>query len=71
MQTSQEDIIGNFPLVDDPEGIYIEDDYPISVQIYTITGSLLDINRYSELPTGIYIIKAEYMDRTETFKWAK
>ena len=71
LSTSGEDIIGNYPLLDDPEGIYVEDDYPISVEIYTITGALLDINRYSELPSGIYILKAQYMDRTETFKWAK
>jgi len=71
LATSGEDIIGNYPLLDDPEGVYIEDDYPIAVEIYTITGALLDINRYSELPSGIYIIKAQYMDRTETFKWAK
>lgn len=69
--TNQEDIIGNYPLIDDPNAVYIEDEFPISVQIYTITGALLDINRYNELPSGIYIIKAEYTNETKTFKWAK
>ena len=71
ISTSQEDIIGNYPLLDDPNAVYIEDEFPISVQIYTITGALLDINRYNELPSGIYIIKAEYTNETKTYKWAK
>jgi hypothetical protein len=71
ISTSQEDIIGNYPLIDDPNSIYIEDELPISIDIYTVTGMLLDINRYNELPSGIYILKANYLDRTETFKWAK
>jgi hypothetical protein len=71
ISTSQEDIIGNYPLIDDPNAVYIEDEIPLSVQIYTITGALLDINRYNELPSGIYIIKAEYTNETKTFKWAK
>jgi len=41
------------------------------MDIYTISGALLDINRYNELPSGMYILKANYLDRTETFKWAK
>jgi hypothetical protein len=69
--TSEEDIFGTLPLIDEPNSIYIEDEIPVSVQIYTITGALLDINRYNELPSGIYIIKAQYTDRTDTFKWAK
>jgi hypothetical protein len=71
ISTSQEDIIGNYPLIDDPNSIYIEDELPVSVDIYTISGALLDINRYNELPSGMYILKANYLDRTETFKWAK
>ena len=71
ISTSQEDIIGNYPLIDDPNSIYIEDELPISVDIYTVTGMLLDINRYNELPSGIYILKANYLTRSETFKWAK
>jgi hypothetical protein len=71
ISTNQEDIIGNYPLIDDPNSIYIEDELPISIDIYTVTGMLLDINRYNELPSGIYILKANYLDRTETFKWAK
>lgn len=69
--TNQEDIIGNYPLIDDPNSIYIEDEFPISIDIYTISGALLDINRYNELPSGMYILKANYLDRTEIFKWAK
>jgi len=71
ISTSQEDIIGNYPLIDDPNAILIEDDYPVSIDIYTISGMLLDINRYNELPSGMYILKANYLDRSETFKWAK
>jgi hypothetical protein len=71
ISTNQEDIIGNYPLIDDPNAILIEDDYPVSIDIYTVTGMLLDINRYNELPSGIYILKANYLDRSETFKWAK
>lgn len=71
ISTSQEDIIGNYPLLDDPDMIYVADELPVSVQIYTITGSLLDINRYDELPSGIYIIVANYTDHSKTFKWAK
>ena len=59
------------PLIDDPNSVYIEDEFPVSVDIYTVTGMLLDINRYNELPSGIYILKANYLDRSETFKWAK
>jgi hypothetical protein len=51
--------------------LFIDDEFPISINIYTISGALLDINRYNELPSGMYIIKANYLDRTETFKWAK
>ena len=69
--TNQEDIIGSYPLIEDPNAVYIEDEFPISVQIYTVTGALLDINRYNELPSGIYILKAKYTDHTKTFKWAK
>ena len=69
--TSEEDIFGTLPLIDEPNSVYIEDEFPISVQIYTVTGALLDINRYNELPSGIYIIKAEYTNETKTFKWAK
>jgi hypothetical protein len=71
ISTSQEDIIGNYPLLDDPDMVYVTDELPVSVQIYTVTGALLDINRYNELPSGIYIIKAEYTNETKTFKWAK
>ena len=71
LAANQEDIIGNYPLIDDPNSIYIEDEFPISIDIYTISGALLDINRYNELPSGMYILKANYLDRTETFKWAK
>jgi len=69
--TNEEDIIGNYPLLEDPNAVLIEDDYPVSIDIYTISGALLDINRYNELPSGMYILKANYLDRTETFKWAK
>jgi len=69
--TNEEDIIGNHPLFDDPNSTYITDDYPVSTEIYTISGALLDINRYNELPSGIYIIKVNYINHVETFKWAK
>jgi hypothetical protein len=71
ISTTEEDILGTLPLLDDPNSIYIEDEIPTSVKIYTITGSLLDINRYNELPSGMYIIVAKYEDRTDTYKWAK
>jgi hypothetical protein len=71
ISTSQEDIIGNYPLLDDPDMVYVEDEYPISVEIYTVSGALLDINRYDELPSGIYILKATYTNETKIYKWAK
>lgn len=71
LAASQEDIIGNYPLFDDPEATYIEDDYPFAIEIYNLNGALLDLNRYEELPSGIYIIKAQYKDHIETVKWAK
>jgi len=71
LAANQEDIIGNYPLFDDPNAMIIEDEYPISINIYTVTGMLLDINRYNELPKGIYIIKENYEDHTKTYKWAK
>jgi len=71
LASSQEDIIGNYPLFDDPEATYIEDDYPFAIEIYNLNGALLDLNRYEELPSGIYIIKAQYKDHIETVKWAK
>lgn len=71
LASSQEDIIGNYPLFDDPEATYIEDEYPFAIEIYNLNGSLLDLNRYEELPSGIYIIKAQYKDHIETVKWAK
>jgi subtilisin family serine protease len=71
ISTTQEDIIGNHPLIDDPNMVYVEDEYPISVEIYTVSGALLDINRYDELPSGIYILKATYTNETKIYKWAK
>ena len=71
ISTNEEDIIGNYPLLEDPNSFYIEDDIPAFVNIYTVTGMLLDVNRYNELPKGIYIIKENYIDHTKTYKWAK
>jgi len=71
ISTNEEDIIGNYPLLEDPNSVYIEDDIPAFVNIYTVTGMLLDVNRYNELPKGIYIIKENYIDHTKTYKWAK
>jgi len=71
ISTNEEDIIGNHPLLEDPNSVYIEDDIPAFVNIYTVTGMLLDVNRYNELPKGIYIIKENYIDHTKTYKWAK
>lgn len=71
LATAQEDILGTMPLLDNPEASYVEDDFPISVDFYTVTGSLLDINRYDELPSGIYIIVARYTDGVKTYKIAK
>lgn len=69
ISTNEEDIMDNGAITGPINTV--EDEYPLSIQIYTVTGMLLDINRYEELPTGIYIIKENYKDRSITYKRAK
>jgi hypothetical protein len=44
---------------------------PTYVEIYTVTGSLLDKARWDELPSGIYLVKEVYPDETRVIKRAK
>jgi hypothetical protein len=44
---------------------------PTYVEIYTVTGSLLDKARWDELPSGIYLVKEIYPDETRVIKRAK
>lgn len=71
ISTNEEDIMGNHVILEDPNSTSTEDEYPLSIQIYTVTGMLLDVNRYNELPSGIYIIKENYTNKSKTYKWAK
>jgi hypothetical protein len=70
ISTTEEDIISSEIIVEDPIETTGEE-LPISVQFYTITGSLLDITRFDELPSGIYIAKENYKDYTLTYKLIK
>jgi hypothetical protein len=55
--------------VSDAPNIYSVD--PTYIEIYTITGMLLDQTRWDELPTGIYVIKEVYPDQTIVTKKIK
>jgi hypothetical protein len=68
--TTEEDIISSEIIVEDPTET-IDEEMPISVQFYTITGALLDITKFDELPSGIYIAKENYTDYTLTYKLIK
>jgi hypothetical protein len=70
ISTNGEETLGNDVIIDESIST-TEDEVPTSVNIYTVTGMLLDINRYNELPSGIYIIKENYKDHSLTYKWAK
>jgi subtilisin family serine protease len=48
----------------------VVDEVP-TYEIYTISGQLLDEQSVDELPTGMYIIRATYSDRTEVKKISK
>jgi hypothetical protein len=69
ISTNDEDIVDN-GAVTDPV-ITVEDEYPLSINIYTITGMLLDVNRFDELASGIYIVKENYRDHSITYKIGK
>jgi len=47
ISTNEEDIMGNHVILEDPNSTSTEDEYPLSIQIYTVTGMLLDVNRYN------------------------
>ena len=44
---------------------------PLYIEIYTITGVLLDINKWDELPVGIYLFKEVYTNETKFVKRGK
>ena len=70
ISTNEEDIIDNDVIIDNPISVE-EGDFPISFEFYTITGMLLDITRFDELPAGIYIAKENYKDYSLTYKLIK
>ena len=70
VSTNEEDIIDNDVIIDNPISVE-EGDFPISFEFYTITGMLLDITRFDELPAGIYIAKENYKDYSLTYKLIK
>jgi hypothetical protein len=70
ISTNDEDIIDHEVIIDNPIET-IADELPISVEFYTITGMLLDITRFDELPSGIYIAREKYKDHTLTYKLVK
>lgn len=70
ISTNEEDIIDNDVIIDNPINVTGED-FPISFEFYTITGMLLDIKRFDELPSGIYIAKENYKDYSLTYKLIK
>ena len=53
------------------EGLNISSVDPTYIEIYTITGMLLDQTRWDELPSGIYLIKEVYPDETRVVKKVK
>ena len=70
ISTNDEDIIDHEVIIDNPIET-IEEEMPISFEFYTITGMLLDINRFDELPAGVYIAKENYKDHSLTYKLIK
>jgi hypothetical protein len=70
ISTNEEDIIDNDVIIDNPINVTGED-FPISFEFYTITGMLLDITRFDELPAGIYIARENYKDYSLTYKLIK
>jgi len=70
ISTNDEDIIDHEVIIDNPIET-IADELPISFEFYTITGMLLDITRFDELPSGIYIAREKYKDHTLTYKLIK
>ena len=53
------------------EGLNISSVDPTYIEIYTVTGSLLDKAKWDELPSGIYLVKEVYPDETRVIKRAK
>lgn len=53
------------------EGLNIISVDPTYIQIYTVTGQLLDNAKWEELPSGIYLIKEVYPDETKVIKRGK
>jgi hypothetical protein len=70
ISTNEEDIIDNDVVIDSPLEVE-EGEFPLSFEFYTITGMLLDIRRFDELPSGIYIAKENYKDYSLTYKLVK
>jgi hypothetical protein len=60
--------ISRLSVTDDPN-LYSVD--PTYIEIYTITGMLLDQKKWEELPNGIYMIKEVYPDETRVVKKVK
>jgi len=50
------------------EGLNISSVDPTYIEIYTVTGMLLDKAKWEELPSGIYLIKEVYPDETRVVK---
>jgi hypothetical protein len=53
------------------EGLNISSVDPTYIEIYTVTGMLLDQKKWEELPSGIYLIKEVYPDETRIVKRVK
>jgi len=53
------------------EGLNISSVDPTYIEIYTVTGMLLDQTKWEELPSGIYLIKEVYPDETRIVKRVK
>lgn len=60
--------ISRLAVTDEPN-LYSVD--PTYIEIYTITGMLLDQKKWEELPNGIYMIKEVYPDETRVIKKVK
>jgi hypothetical protein len=53
------------------EGLNIISVDPTYVEIYTVTGMLLDQEKWEELPSGIYLVKEVYPDEIRIVKRVK
>lgn len=55
--------------VSDEPNLYSVD--PTYIEIYTVTGMLLDQKKWEEVPVGIYLVKEVYPDQTRVVKKVK